>query len=69
MKTIEYEGRHLVLMRNAASMDGSQPERILARGRVGLYRDAPKNATQLDVPAFIQKVNALGDEIKCQLVA
>jgi len=69
MKTIEYEGRHIVLMRDAESMNGSQPERVLARGRAGLYRDTPKNATQVDVPTFIQNINALGDEIKCQLVA
>jgi len=69
MKTIEYEGRHIVLMRDAESMNGSQPERVLARGRAGLYRDTPKNATQVDVPTLIQSINALGDEIKCQLVA
>ena len=69
MKTIEYEGRHIVLMRDAESINGSQPERFLARGRVGLYRDTPKNATQVDVPTLIQNINALGDEIKCQLVA
>ena len=69
MKTIEYEGRHIVLMRDAESMNGSQPERFLARGRAGLYRDTPKNATQVDVPTLIQNINALGDEIKCQLVA
>ena len=69
MKTIEYEGRHIVLMRDAESINGSQPERFLARGRAGLYRDTPKNATQVDVPTLIQDINALGDEIKCQLVA
>ena len=69
MKTIEYEGRHIVLMRDAESINGSQPERFLARGRAGLYRDTPKNATQVDVPTLIQNINALGDEIKCQLVA
>lgn len=69
MKTIEYEGRYIVLMKDAASMNGSQPERFLARGRAGLYRDTPKNATQVDVPTLIQNINALGDEIKCQLVA
>jgi len=69
MKTIEYEGRHIVLMRDAESMNGSQPERFLARGRAGLYRDSPKNATPVDVPTLIQNINALGDEIKCQLVA
>jgi len=69
MKTIEYEGRYVVLMKDAESMNGSQPERFLARGRAGLYRDTPKNATQVDVPTLIQNINALGDEIKCQLVA
>jgi len=69
MKTIEYEGRHIVLMRDAESINGSQPERFLARGRAGLYRDTPKNATQVDVPTLIQNINALGDEIKRQLVA
>ncbi len=69
MKTIEYEGRNIVLMKDAESMNGSQPERFLARGRAGLYRDTPKNATRVDVPTLIQNINALGDEIKCQLVA
>jgi len=69
MKTIEYEGRYVVLMKDAESMNGSQPERFLARGRAGLYRDSPKNATPVDVPTLIQNINALGDEIKCQLVA
>ena len=69
MKTIEYEGRNIVLMRDAESINGSQPERFLARGRAGLYQDTPKNATQVDVPTLIQNINALGDEIKCQLVA
>ena len=69
MKTIEHEGRHIVLMRDAESINGSQPERFLARGRAGLYRDTPKNATQVDVPTLIKNINALGDEIKCQLVA
>jgi len=69
MKTIEYKGRYIVLMKDAESMNGSQPERFLARGRAGLYRDTPKNATQVDVPTLIQNINALGDEIKCQLVA
>lgn len=69
MKTIEYKGRYVVLMKDAESMNGSQPERFLARGRAGLYRDTPKNATRVDVPTLIQNINALGDEIKCQLVA
>jgi MoxR-like ATPase len=69
MKTIEYEGRYVILMKDAESMNGSQPERFLARGRAGLYQDTPKNATQVDVPTLIQNINALGDEIKCQLVA
>lgn len=69
MKTIEYDGTHLVLMREAASMDGAHPERVLARGRVGLYRGAPKDAKQVDVQTLIQRLNALGNEIKCQLVA
>ncbi len=69
MKTIEHEGRYVILMKDAESMNGSQPERFLARGRAGLYQDTPKNATQVDVPTLIQNINALGDEIKCQLVA
>ncbi|MBE9480055.1 MAG: MoxR family ATPase [Chloroflexi bacterium] len=69
MKTIEHEGRYVILMEDAESMNGSQPERFLARGRAGLYQDTPKNATQVDVPTLIQNINALGDEIKCQLVA
>lgn len=69
MKTIEYGGRHLVLMRDAGSMNGAQPERVLARGRVGLYRGSPKNAKPVNVQTLVQTLNALGDEIKCQLVA
>jgi MoxR-like ATPase len=69
MKTVEYNGGHIVLMRDAASMDGAEPQRVLARGRAGLYRHAPKHATQVDISGLVQQVNALGDEIKCQLVA
>ncbi len=69
MKIVETGSKYLVLMKDMASVNGADPVRVLARGRVGSFDQAPPNAVTVDVAGFISKVNSLGEEIKFQLVA
>jgi|GEM_PF-7068790 len=69
MKIVETGSKYLVLMKDMASVNGADPVRVLARGRVASFDQAPPNAVTVDVAGFISKVNSLGEEIKFQLVA
>jgi len=69
MKTIETDGKSLVLMRDLPGENGSRPERLLAHERVALLPSVPTGATPINTDAFLAQVRQLGREIKVQLVA
>lgn len=69
MKTIEWQGKHLALLRDLQSSNSAQPDRLLAHERVALFSTAPPGGTPVDVAAFVAQVRQLGIEIKAQLVA
>jgi len=69
MKTIAVDSKNLVLTKDASSLNNGRPERYLARGRVGLFANAPNGAEVVDVKKVVSDVAGLGDEIKAQLVA
>jgi MoxR-like ATPase len=69
MKTIEWQGKHLALLRDLKSSNGAPPERLLAHERVALFSTPLAGGTLVDVAAFLAQVRQLGQEIKAQLVA
>jgi len=69
MKTIDVNGKTLVLAEHIDGANGAVPERLLAHERVALLQAPPSGATLIDVDAFLAQVRQLGQEIKDQLVA
>ena len=69
MKTIETNGKSLVLIEHLEGSNGVLPERLLAHERVALMPASPSGGTPIDVDAILEQVRQLGQEIKAQLIA
>lgn len=67
MKTLKtHDGKCLVAM---ADVTGQPPRLLLARERIGLLETPLEESKEIDLADFIARANALGQEIKSQLVA
>lgn len=69
MKSIEHNGKYLVLAEDFEGLTGVIPERYLANGSVWQMPSAPRGAQIVDVDKVLDSVRQLGDEIKAQMVS
>jgi MoxR-like ATPase len=57
------------LLAHLEGLPDVQPELLLARERVGLFRAPPRPSEPMELAGFMARVERLGEEIACQLVA